>query len=148
MPSGTRGYAPDYYTISTFFGAVKNNSAPGGYSFNGQEKIPANWTNRVAPYTDMLVGEEILAQYAEYPVLFGGNTGDGQFDVISGNGIQNGKLNATSPASVMCLIYQLATERVPSSLNSVVTPTVDAVAFAVSKLGPGYANLGCAIPLS
>ena len=45
MPSGTRGYAPDYYTISSFFGAHRNKD--GSYSFNGQEKIPANWTNRV-----------------------------------------------------------------------------------------------------
>lgn len=46
MPSGTRGYAADYYTISSFFGATK--LANGTYAFNGHEKIPDNWTNRVS----------------------------------------------------------------------------------------------------
>lgn len=148
MPSAESTGTGRLQDVTSFFGASKNTTS-GGYYFNGQEKIPANWRARTVPFTDELVGEEIFAQYLEYPVLFGGNTGNGQFDVISGsNGIQNGKLNATSPASVMCLVYQLATERIPSSLNSVVTPTVDAIAFAVSKLGPAYSNLGCAIPLS
>lgn len=100
----------------------------------------------ITPYD--LVAQEILDQYLEYPVLFGGNTGNGQFDVINGNGFENGKLNATTPASVMCLLYQLATGQIPATLNGVVTPTVEAVAFAVSKLGPAYANLGCPLPLS
>lgn len=117
------------------------------FSTRSEANTP-QWTNRVAPYSDQLVGEEIFAQYFEYPVLFGGNTGSGQFDVISGPaGIQNGKFNATSAASVSCLLYQLATERIPSSLNGFVTPTADALAFAVGKLGPGYANLGCSTPL-
>jgi len=74
MPSGTRGYAPDYETISSFFGAKKNDD--GTYSFTGKEKIPDNWTNRVAPYTNTDVTTEILVQYLKYPVLFGGNTGN------------------------------------------------------------------------
>lgn len=147
MPNGNHGYAPDLETISSFFGAEKGSD--GSWTFNGQEKIPDNWTNRVAPYTDMLVGQEIFAQYLEYPVAFGGNTGNGQFSFINGpNGISHGNLTATSPASVMCFIYQLSTERIPSSLNSFVTPTVEAIAFAVSKLGPSYKNLGCALPLT
>ena len=132
MPSGTRGYAADYYTISSFFGAKKNKA--GTYSFTGQEKIPANWTNRITrefcscqtsdiclshlltlplAYSNMDVTQQILDMYLLYPVLFGGNTGNGQFDVITtSNGmITNGTLTATSPSDLLCLIYQLTTER-------------------------------------
>ena len=147
MPSAESTGVGRLQDVASFFGASKNTTS-GGYYFNKQEKIPPNWRARTVPFTDELVGQEIILQYLEYPVLFGGNTGDGQFDFIQGNGIQNGKLNATDPKSVMCLVYQLATERIPSSLNSVVTPTVNAVAFALGKLGPGYANLGCPIPLT
>lgn len=147
MPSGTHNYAPDLVTVSSFFGASQGSD--GTWTFNGQEKIPDNWTNRVAPYTVMLVGQEIMAQYQEHPVMFGGNTGNGQFSVISGpNGIQNGNLTATSATSISCFIYQLATERIPSSLNGFVTPAVSAISFAVSKLGPQYKNLGCPTALS
>lgn len=147
MPSGTHAYAPDLETISSFFGAVQGSD--GSWTFNGQEKIPPNWTNRVAPFTVPDVGNEIFQQYALHPVLFGGNTGNGQFTVINGpNGISGGKLTAPDPKSVACLIYQLSTERIPSSLNSIVTPTVQAIAFALGKLGPGYQNLGCPIPLT
>jgi len=45
MPSG---YAPDFATISSFFGAQANDE--GGYDFVG-EHIPDNWVNRVEPYT-------------------------------------------------------------------------------------------------
>ncbi|KAI9727893.1 MAG: hypothetical protein M1828_005298 [Chrysothrix sp. TS-e1954] len=142
MPNGNHNYAPDLETISSFFGAEQQGD--GSFTFNGKEKIPDNWTNRVAPYTDLLVGNEIFAQYAEHPVMFGGNTGQGDFSGISGpNGIENGNLTATNPADVMCLIYQLSTERIPSSLNSLVTPTVDAISFAASKLNANYKNLGC-----
>ncbi|KAB8760611.1 hypothetical protein FH972_026603 [Carpinus fangiana] len=141
MPSGPN-YTPDVATISSFFGAEKD--ASGAWKFNGKEKIPDNWTNRVEPYSIFLVGAEIFQQYALHPVLFGGNTGNGQFDVISGPaGIQNGKFNATSPESVACLLFQLGTERIPSSLNSVVTPTVKALDFLAGKLAPTFKNLGC-----
>lgn len=46
MPSGPN-YSPDEATISSFFGAQKQSD--GSYTFNGNEKIPDNWTNRVAP---------------------------------------------------------------------------------------------------
>lgn len=146
MPSGTHNYAPDYDTISSFFGAEKQSD--GSYTFNGQEKIPDNWTNRVVPYTIQLVGQQILEMYALHPVLFGGNTAQGQFDFIDFEGIQNGNFSAPSASSVTCLLYQLATERVPSSLNSVVTPTVEGLEFVLSKLNPVFTNLGCALKLS
>ncbi|RDW80106.1 putative aromatic peroxygenase [Coleophoma cylindrospora] len=148
MPSGTKGYAPDYDTISSFFGATKN--ADGTYSFNNAERIPDNWTNRVTPYTNNDVTAEILAQYLEYPVLFGGATGNGGFNLINfGSSIQNGKLVAKpGTAETACLLYQLVTQSVPSSLNSIVTPTVNALTFALSKFDPSFKNLGCPIPLT
>ncbi|PBP22154.1 Cloroperoxidase [Diplocarpon rosae] len=122
MPSGP-GYIPDYATISSFFGAKDNGD--GTYSFTGEEKIPDNWTNRVKPYTNQDVVAEILAQYLEYPVLFGGATGNGGFDLVNFEGIKNGTLvRAPEISTTVCLLYQLITERVPSSLNGVVAPTV------------------------
>lgn len=147
MPSGTRNYAPDLYTISSFFGAEQDSS--GNWMFNNREKIPDNWTNRQDPYTIMKVGNEIFAQYSLHPVQFGGNTGQGQFNLLSGpNGYSNGNLTATDPTSISCLLYQLATERTPSSLNGFVTPTVAQINFAVSKLSPQFNNLGCPFPLT
>lgn len=147
MPSGTNGYTPDYATISSFFGAQKNSD--GTYSFTGQEKIPDNWTNRVRPYSNEDVTAEILAQYLEYPVLFGGATGNGGFDLINFQTIQNGSLIATPGTSeTSCLLYQLATQSVPSYLNGLITPTVQALSFLGSKLDPSFSNLGCPQPLT
>ena len=134
MPSGTNGYQPDLATITSFF---------------VQEKIPDNWTTRVKPYTNMDVTNEILAMYLENPVLFGGNTGPGKFDTINFGAIKDGKLEAGLTAKdTSCLLYQLATGQVPSSLNGLVTPTVEALSFVATKLGPQFANLGCPIPLT
>jgi hypothetical protein len=46
MPSRPN-HSPDEVTISSFFGAEKQSD--GSYAFNGGEKIPDGWTNRVAP---------------------------------------------------------------------------------------------------
>lgn len=147
MPSGTNGYTPDEATISSFFGAEKQSD--GTYTFNNAEQIPANWTNRVTPYSNEDVGAEIVAQYLEYPVLFGGSTGNGGFDLIYFGSIQNGSLIAApNSAAASCLLYQLTTQSVPSSLNGLITPTVDALSFALSKLSPSFANLGCPIALT
>lgn len=146
MPSGTRNYAPDLYTISSFFGASQNSD--GTWSFNGQERIPDDWTARAVPYSIPLVGNQIFQMYALHPVPFGGNTGPGTYDVIDAPGISQGNLTLSSPNDVSCFLYQLATERIPQSLNGFITPTVDALAFAASKLNPIFSNLGCPIPLS
>lgn len=50
MPNGNRNYAPEFGTISSFFGAMDNGD--GTCSFTGEEKIPENWTNRIKPYTN------------------------------------------------------------------------------------------------
>merc|ERR1711977_611007 len=146
MPSGP-DYIPDKATISSFFGAQDNGD--GTYSFNNMEKIPDNWYNRVEPYSNGDVTTEILAMYLEYPVLFGGATGNGGFNLINFNGIKDGKLIAAPDSTVAsCLLYQLATERVPSSLNGIITPTVETLSFVLGKLSPAMRNLGCPIPLT
>jgi len=147
MPNGNHAYAPDLPTISSFFGAQQK--ADGSWFFNGKETIPDNWTNRVAPYTTLDVGTQILEMYALHPVLFGGNTADGSFDAINWEGIKNGKLDTSLNATtVACLLYQLSTERVPSSLNGLLTPTVEALAFVASKVAPQFKNLGCPTALT
>ncbi|KAK4900619.1 hypothetical protein LTR27_002335 [Elasticomyces elasticus] len=148
MPSGTHGYAPDLATISSFFGAEKQSDGTWKYVY---EKIPPNWTNRVAPYTNNDVTLEIVSMYLENPVLFGGNTADGSFDGLNFGAIKNGTISpGITPKETSCLLYQLVTgQAMPSSLNGVITPTVDALTFALTKLGAtGLKNLGCPIPLT
>jgi hypothetical protein len=87
--------------------------------------------------------------YLENPVLFGGNTASGSFDAINFGAIQNGTISANINAEdTACLLYQLVSGPIPSSLNGLITPTVDALALVATKLGPEYANLGCPIPLT
>lgn len=119
------------------------------WAFNNEEKIPDNWTNRVAPYSNTDVVTEIVAMYLENPVLFGGNTADGAFDAISFGSIQNGTLDASvNGADTTCLLYQLLTGPIPSSLNGIITPTVDALSLVGSLLDPSLKNLGCPLPVS
>lgn len=146
MPSGPN-YIPDKATISSFFGATEQSD--GTYTFSA-EQIPANWTNRVTPYSTTDVTAEILAQYLANPVLFGGATGNGGFDLINFNGfIENGTLLATpDAATTTCLLYSLLTFPVTSNVNSVLTPTVQALTFILTKITPTLQNLGCPIPLT
>ncbi|KAK3064254.1 hypothetical protein LTS18_008829 [Coniosporium uncinatum] len=148
MPNGNHGYAPDLETISSFFGAQKQSD--GSYKFNNKEKIPANWINRVAPYTNNDVTAQILEMYLLHPVLFGGNTADGSFNALPNFGsIQNGMISPTiSTTNTACLLYQLSTQSVPSYLNGAITPTITALNFIASKVAPQFANLGCPIPLT
>jgi len=148
MPNGNQNYQPNLETISTFFGAEQGSD--GSWTFTGGERIPDNWTNRVAPYTNNDVTTEILAMYLENPVMFGGATSDGGFDALPDFGsIQNGKISPTiSGTNTACLLYQLSTQSVPSYLNGVITPTVDALNFIASKVAPQYENLGCPIALT
>lgn len=166
MPSGTEGYAPNLATISSFFGAEQQSD--GTWTFNNAEKIPDNWTNRVTPYTNSDVTHQIVEMYLEDPVLFGGNTAAGSFgkshqsvppnddlhantreDALNFGAIQDGKISSSiTPAQTSCLLYQLVSGPIPGYLNSIVTPTVDALAFVATKLGPEFSNLGCPIPLT
>ena len=144
FPSGGPAGTPDLPTISSFFGAEPDGN--GGYEFNNMEQIPANWYNRVSPYTNTDVTIEIVAQYLEHPVLFGGNVALGDFDGLgdfgSGGAIVNSSLSP-DPSVVLCLLYQLATEDVPSSLSGVLELPVQVVDWAVGKLNPVFNNTGC-----
>jgi len=142
MPNGNHGYKPDLETISSFFGAEKNND--GTYSFNNREKIPDKWTNRVAAYTNNDVTSQIVQMYLLHPVLFGGNTASGSFDAINFGAIKDGKISANIDGpTTSCLLYQLATQSVPSYLNGVITPSVDALNLLAAKVAPQFKNLGC-----
>ena len=142
FPSGGDAGTPDLPTISSFFGAAQDSN--GGHT-HIPEQIPANWYNRASPYTLMDVGDEILAQYFEYPVLFGGNVGVGNFDALGSFGfISNGMVpNETAAADAVCFLYQLATENVPSSVSGVLDLPAEVVSFAVGKLNPVFENFGC-----
>ncbi|KAL8690073.1 MAG: hypothetical protein Q9218_004401 [Villophora microphyllina] len=130
---------PDLATISSFFG-VENDGNNAGYTVNNGERIPANWYNRRTPYTLNEGAVEILAQYLAYPVLFGGNAGAGNFDLLDssydGGGVfENGTFRGTEK-DVRCLLYQFATEDVPSSLSGVLELPLEVVEWAAGKLNP------------
>ncbi|KAF7192196.1 Aromatic peroxygenase [Pseudocercospora fuligena] len=133
FPSGPN-YIPDQATMESFF---------------VRERLPDNWINRVAPYSNRLVTQEILKMYLLNPRPFGGNTADGSFDAINWRAIQNGTLQLGIEApETACLLYQLATQSVPSTLNGIVTPTVEALSFFASRVQPAFDNLGCPRPLT
>ncbi|KAL8667581.1 MAG: hypothetical protein Q9202_000436 [Teloschistes flavicans] len=113
-PEGT----PDLATISSFFGAESDGN--GGFRFNNREMIPADWYNRRLPYNIPDTAAEILALYLKYPVLFGGNAGKGNFDALgSYSGDFRGGDFTGAAKDVTCLLYQFATDDVPSSLAGV-----------------------------
>lgn len=87
--------------------------------------------------------------YLKHPVLFGGATGNGGLDLLNFGSIKDGKLVAApGTAAVSFVLYQLATQSISSGLNGVVTPTVDALTFVLTKLGPTLTNLECSLPLT
>lgn len=145
MPSfGPEGQA-DLATISSFFGAVQDSSAPGGWR-HVPEQIPPNWFSRRAPYSTLDVGTEILQMYLQYPKLFGGNVGSNNFDALSTpfDIVTNGKLPDTATAKVLtCLLYQLATGPVPSTLSTVTDITGAVLNWSLGKLNPVFQNSGC-----
>lgn len=146
MPSGTNNYIPDVATISSFFGAQPDGN--GGWAPTSGERIPDNWTNRVSPYTGADVVVEILAQYLAHPVQFGGNTGDGTFDLISYGAIQNGTLATPTPDAVGCLLYMMLTQSVPSSLNAVSVPATSFLNTVAQKVNPNFKNFGCPLVIT
>ena len=146
MPSGTHSFRPDLATISSFFGAKNNGDGTWSYV---PERIPKRWTNRVAPYTNNDVTNQILQMYLLHPVLFGGNTADGTFDTVNFGAIKNGKISPNINArDTSCLLYQLSTQSVPTYLNGLITPTEQALEFIANKVTPQFQNLGCPNPLT
>jgi hypothetical protein len=143
---GDKG-VPDLATMKSFFGAVEDNSAPGGWR-HVPEQIPENWFSRVEPYTNLDVSTEILRLYTMYPKLFGGNIGVNNFDALQTpfGIIADGKLpDAATAGDILCLLYQLATENVPSSLSTVTNITQGILDLTLGKLNPVFKNSGCAL---
>lgn len=134
FPSGPN-YIPNQKTMNSFF--IK-------------ERLPKNWINRVEPYDNNAVTLEIVKMYLLNPRPFGGNAGDGTFVPINWRGvITDGEISPDiEPEAVSCLLYQLATQSVPSTLNGIVTPTVEAISFFLTRVAPSFDNLGCPRPLT
>ena len=135
FPSGGDAGTPDLPTIASFFGTGVD--AP--YGSNNEERIPEGWYNRKEPYSNTDVTVEIAAQYLEHPVLFGGNTGSpDSFDAIDfAPSISAGNLD-TSEKGILCLIYQLATENVPSSLSGVLELPLEVVQVRLHLLWESF----------
>lgn len=149
FPSGTENYTPNQRNTEIFFGAQKQSD--GSYK-HVPERIPANWTTRVKPYSLPDVGEQIFRMYSAYPVPFGGNAG-GVFigtnfpPFITNGTFGNGK--PTHPNDFSCLLYQFLTGQIPSSLNGVITPGVNGLSKLLSAIGgTQFENLGCPFPLN
>ncbi|KAL9003549.1 MAG: hypothetical protein Q9188_003590 [Gyalolechia gomerana] len=140
FPSLGNSGAPDLATMKYFFGAQDDGN--GGYSFNNQERIPPNWYNRKTPFRTADAAEEVAALYLKYPVLFGGNVGEDNFNALSYGPITNGNF-AASAQNVWCLLYQVATENVPSSLTGVLVLPLQVVTWATGKLNPVFKDSGC-----
>lgn len=144
FPSFGNAGTPDLPTISSFFGAERDGA--GGWKSNNEERIPSNWYNRKLPFTLTDAAVEIVAQYAQYPVLFGGNTGLGRFEKLDGGDIKGGELDATTK-TVLCLIYQAATDNVPSSLSGVLGLPLSVVGWVAGKLNPAFRDFGCPLKI-
>jgi hypothetical protein len=140
---GDKG-VPDLATMEAFFGAKPDSSSSSGYT-HVPERIPENWFSRVAPYTLLDVGAEILDLYLMAPKLFGGNVGVNNFDALNTFGqILDGKLpDDATVATILCLVYQLGTQSVPASVSTVTDITAAALNFTVGKLNPVFKNQGC-----
>jgi hypothetical protein len=146
--------------MMSFFGVGKD--ASGNYFNNGQERLPANWRNRVESYSN--VSEEILAMYALHvslghhvsnphgtriltliqPVPFGGNVGRNNFNGLNfGSYIQDGQIDPELPFNALCLMYQALTGAQPGLIGQAVNLPVNALNALTAGLAPMAANLGC-----
>jgi hypothetical protein len=87
--------------------------------------------------------------YLKHPVGFGGNAGGAFVGLGFPPYIIGGNLMAATPSDYACLLYQLVSGPIPSSLNGVIMPTVEALEFVLTVIGgEAFTNLGCAVPLT
>lgn len=140
---------PNLFFTSAFFGATALGN--GKFEFNNREHIPDDWLNRRVPMTNLDVANDLVKMYGMHPVLLGGNIGVNNFDAMGDFGtgvnggpiIKGGKIVTTNPNDVVCLLYQLATEDVPDSLNSVLTLSKEVLTWTTGKLNPVFICTGC-----
>ncbi|MCJ1454642.1 hypothetical protein MMC28_004995 [Mycoblastus sanguinarius] len=142
--------APNLMVVGSFFGAEQEGDT---FKFNGGEAIPDEWHNRLTPLTLANVAADFATMYSMNPVLLGGNAGQvNDFDALgaSGDGVTGvtNSLLSTNPNDFICLIYQIATEDVPSNLQGTLGSLVSAVtSFATSNLNalPVFTSAGCTL---
>ncbi|KAF2649262.1 Cloroperoxidase [Lophiostoma macrostomum CBS 122681] len=146
MPNGNEGYVPNLENTASFFGAQQDSD---GTWSSVPERIPGNWTNRVVPYTLIDVVTQIFLMYGAHPVGIGGNA-DGEFIGLDFSPyIQGGNLTAVTPEAVACFLYQFVSVPIPSTFNSIITPTVEVLqAVLVAIGGEAFTNLGCPLPVT
>ncbi|KZO92419.1 Cloroperoxidase [Calocera viscosa TUFC12733] len=145
FPSSTQGNTPNLGNVASFFGAVPSSTNPGTFT-SQPERAPPEWHNRVKPYSlvDAIVQLNLL--YLESPVLFGGNTGVGNFDALGTitSLITGGTYTPPpTPQELLCLVYQLVTDDDPDSLDHLLDLPLDVLNFAINKLDPVFGQLGC-----
>ena len=145
--------------IGPFFGAVQT-SSPGAqelvFKFSGGERFPDEWHNRHTPLTLANVADDFLTMYTLNPVLLGGNVGKNNFDALgpaAGNGVSgvnntDSTFSGATERDIICLLYQIATEDVPSSLQTGLGDLpAEVVAFAAGKLNllEVFVDAGCTL---
>ena len=87
--------------------------------------------------------------YSLHPVGFGGNAGANFVGIDFPPYIQGGNLTASSPNDIACLLYQFVAGPIPSSLNGVISPSVEALQAALTAIGgEAFTNLGCPLPVT
>ena len=141
---------PVLHFIAGFFGVQQS-----GTSFTrlAGEQILDDWHNRLTPLTLANVSQDFATMYSSSPQLLGGNAGKvNNFDDLGANGtgvvgVKNSLLS-TSPNDFTCLMYQIATEDVPSSLGTKLGSLNVAVGkFATANLNPlqVFTAAGCSL---
>ncbi|KAK4182777.1 putative aromatic peroxygenase [Podospora australis] len=146
-PNGNEGYVPNLHNTATFFGALP---LPNGEWASVPERIPHNWVNREVPYFLLDIAAQITKMYALNPVGFGGNAGGEFIGISSPPYIHDGALgHNTTSADVKCLLYQILSRPIPSTLNGIVTPVVEGLSDLLTKtFGKDFDNLGCPLKLT
>ena len=139
--------------IGPFFGAVQTNTGTTApkFKFSGGERFPDEWHNRQHPLTLVNVADDFITMYGMNPVLLGGNVGTNNFDALGTtgkgvSGVTNSKFTGATEKQIICLFYQIATENVPSSIQTSLGSLPAAIVqFAASKLNPlsVFINAGC-----
>lgn len=143
---------PVLHFIGGFFGAKQSGST---FVFSGGERILDDWFNRLTPLTLADVANDFATMYSSAPVPLGGNAGKtNNFDDLGpgGTGVVGfntaNSLLSTKANDFTCLIYQIATEDVPSSLQSKLGQLpVSVLSFATKNLNglPVFKNAGCTL---
>ncbi|KAF8586053.1 hypothetical protein K439DRAFT_1387682 [Ramaria rubella] len=138
---------PNLPVTASFFGAVHDPSALGGYRHE-PERIPPFWGNTPTPYGLLELLEEVTLFLITNPKenIFGGNVGRGNFIPLDFGPIKNGRLGSGDVPTVndvACLIYQLLTDNTPSGLDGVINKSLEVIMWVAKKINPIFEQFGC-----